>query len=584
MTNIMGVGRSRALAAALVGLLAACGSGSASRIGEEATVSTARGDRVTLWSVGWDDLDSARSAAMAVDTARPDGAALEVVITNGPALGGLDEASTATLRAMLRSGVPVVSAGGEAAVASALGLAVADATEATPGELFAVKMVRGRLARAYFVAVAPRPEVPASVAPAEAQVTAGMRDALLRSALAWAASESRLGAEPSAPAQAAGAGAWNSVSSQEWQWVGVGVNNSTATNVFTLGVTGHKIQDLRADRDWYLADVRVSHQANADGNYSCSHPYCTHGEIGWYVQSRSLKIERNGAQAGAYHLEEYGPTGTIGSGSVSISVGGSLSSSDIGINAGFSKTYNQQDVTISDSSSLFDQYGKWDEDFTCPHGDYSLYPFQDDPAAASSGSFYSDRAVIFRTTDLTGGVSLKFTPRLDAFYDMIDWPWYEFCLGASITRYSYPDGLGAVRTMAIHFNNPPDKPALPSMKTPVQPDEAVEATVTGTDLDGDSLTFSFDFGDGTVSPFGSATQTHTWTTAGTYGVRVKAQDAPHGAISDWSTTFTVDVRKPGGGGGGGCGTSGAAGGLFWLLALLPAIAARRGSGPSGRER
>jgi hypothetical protein len=570
----------------VIGLLAACGSGTASRVGEEVTVRTAGGDRVTLWSVGWDGLDSARSAAMAVGTARADGTALEVVLTNGPAVSRLDEASTGTLRAMLRNGVPVIAAGGEAAVAAALGLPVSDQTAPTPGELYAVRMVRGRLARAYFVAVSPRPELLASVAPSETALTAGARDALLQEALAWAVRDpSRLTAEPSAPAQAAGAGAWNAVASQEWEWVGTGLDNVTPANIFTLGVVGHKIQDLRADRDWYLADVRVSHQANADGKCSVSHPYCTHGEVGWYVQSRSLRIDRNGAQASAYRLEEYGPTGTIGSGSVSISVGGSLSSSDIGVSAGFSKTYNQQDVTIYDSSSPYDEYAKWDEDFTCPHGDYSLYPFHDDPADASKGSFFSDRAVIFQTTDLRGGVNLKFTPRLDAYYDRLDWPWYEFCMGMDVSRTYYENGLGAARTMSIAFNNPPDKPALPSMKTPVKPNEAVETTVTGTDLDGDPLSFSFDFGDGTVSPFGAATQTHTWTVAGTYGVRVKAQDSPHGAISDWSTTFTVDVRAPGGGGGG-CGTSGAASGVIWLLTLLPLLAARRyaGPGPGTRKR
>lgn len=571
MANVKRVWWSRVLAITAVGLQAACG-GSGSRIGEGMTVKNARGDPVTLWSIGWDDLAAARRAAMAVDEGRPEGAAIEVVIATAPALSRLDGASSAVLRAILREGVPVIAEGGEAALASALGIAVVDEAQSAPGELFAARMVRGRLLRARFIAVSP--ETSAISAPAP-----GTRDALLRRALAWASRDaSRAVAEPSLVAQAAGAGAWNAIGGDEWEWVGLDLDGATIANVFTLGVTGHKIQDLRADRDWYLADVRVSHQANVDGDYAERHPYCTHGDIGWYVQSRALRIDRNGPLAGTYHLEEYGPTGTIGSGSVSINIGGSLSSADIGVSAGWSKTYNQQDVTISDSSSLFEEYAKWNEDFKCPHGDYTWYPTQDDPADASKASFYSDRAVIYQTTDLTGGVSLKFTARLDAYYDELDWPWYGACLVMDVTRHYYQGGLGGEGTLSMFHNNPPDKPALPSLKTPIQPDEVVEATVTGTDLDGDSLTFSFDFGDGTVTPFGSATQTHSWKDPGTYGVRVKAQDSPHGAVSDWSTTFAVEVRAQGSGdtsSGCGCGTRAAAGGAIWLLALLPWLGTRR---------
>jgi hypothetical protein len=557
---------SRTVMLALLGLAVAC-EGPGTQVGAVHAASDARGEPVKLRLVGWDDVEVALSAVAAVDVARPGGAGDQVVIASGTAVSGLDASRTEALRALFRAGVPVIAEGGEEALARSLGIEVSDPGAPEPGELLAVRTAGERLLRKRFIPVAPGS---ADASAPEA------RAAVLGRAMAWALRDPA----PPVAARADDGGAWNSIpnGSQEWEWIGLSLDGTTIANVFTLTANGFKIQDLRPNKDWYLVDVRVAHEANADGRGLVSHPYCTHGEVGWYVESRTLKIERSGSMAGSYELAEYGPTGTIGSGSVSISLGGSLSTSDLGISGSWSKTYNTLDVTIQDVSSPFREFASWNESFVCPHSNYSLYPFHDDPADTSKSTFYSDRGVVLSTTELPSGVMLRFSPNLVAAYDLLDWPWWGVCLVMEVTRYEV--GLGQPRDLVIFHNNAPDKPGTPSARTPVRPNEAVEVTVSGNDRDGDELTYAFDFGDGTVSDFGEPARSHTYTTTGTYGVRVKAMDWPHGQESEWSATFQVDVRtaEQKSKGGGGCASTGLGGG-GWLLALLavfaPPVAGRR---------
>jgi len=94
-------------------------------------------------------------------------------------------------------------------------------------------------------------------------------------------------------------------------------------------------------------------------------------------------------------------------------------------------------------------------------------------------------------------------------------------------------------------NNPPYRPSITGQKSGKS---GVEYTYTAstTDLDGDQIYYQFDWGDGTITdwkgPFASgtgATESHTWSTKGTYTVKAKAKDI-HGAESDW-TTLTVTM-------------------------------------------
>jgi hypothetical protein len=90
--------------------------------------------------------------------------------------------------------------------------------------------------------------------------------------------------------------------------------------------------------------------------------------------------------------------------------------------------------------------------------------------------------------------------------------------------------------------------------TPVAPEGPVSGLtgteytyhVKTTDPDGDTLTYTIDWGDGTTHTTGSRTSgtlvspSHNWTQAGTYAIRVRATDSK-GNVSAWSPSLSVTI-------------------------------------------
>ncbi len=115
--------------------------------------------------------------------------------------------------------------------------------------------------------------------------------------------------------------------------------------------------------------------------------------------------------------------------------------------------------------------------------------------------------------------------------------------------------LGAVLALSIacrHQNHSPEPPNRPNGRTSVPPDSLYPYTTSTIDPDGDSISYQFDWGDGTLSgwteyvPSGTAvTALKPWTGHGAFSVRARAQDR-HGALSDWShgRQVAVDNRAP----------------------------------------
>ena len=99
-------------------------------------------------------------------------------------------------------------------------------------------------------------------------------------------------------------------------------------------------------------------------------------------------------------------------------------------------------------------------------------------------------------------------------------------------------------------NKPPDKPAKPDGPGSGKKNNAYSYDSGTTDPDNDQVSYTFDWGDGTTSgllgpyPSGSTvTATHTWTSQGTFDIRVKAVDT-HGAESNWSDSLSVSMPRP----------------------------------------
>lgn len=96
-------------------------------------------------------------------------------------------------------------------------------------------------------------------------------------------------------------------------------------------------------------------------------------------------------------------------------------------------------------------------------------------------------------------------------------------------------------------SNPPAKPTTPSGPASGKMGTAYTYTSSATDPDGDQVYLMFNWGDNTTSgwvgPYASGatgSATKTWTTQGTYQVKVLAKDT-HGKISVWSDPLPVQM-------------------------------------------
>ena len=119
---------------------------------------------------------------------------------------------------------------------------------------------------------------------------------------------------------------------------------------------------------------------------------------------------------------------------------------------------------------------------------------------------------------------------------------YYFC--PPVVPKPFP--LDAEVTITALSNCPPSIPQLTG-DTSGEVDETLSFDVFTTDSDGDRVSYTFDW-DGETQGLGLYTEgieqtiTHSWDSAGTYEVRVKATDE-HGAESDWSYPLTVTITE-----------------------------------------
>ena len=105
-------------------------------------------------------------------------------------------------------------------------------------------------------------------------------------------------------------------------------------------------------------------------------------------------------------------------------------------------------------------------------------------------------------------------------------------------------------TLAIaEESDPPAKPSKPNGPPNGQTGYEYIYTSSTTDPDGDEISYMFDWDDGTTSgwvgPYNSgqtASAKKTWTSQGTYQVRVVARDE-HGKLSPWSDPLTVTMPR-----------------------------------------
>ena len=110
------------------------------------------------------------------------------------------------------------------------------------------------------------------------------------------------------------------------------------------------------------------------------------------------------------------------------------------------------------------------------------------------------------------------------------------------------DYLKEYMLCGIQPNHPPDTPSVPTGPNDGIFNASYTFTASTTDPDADRVAFKFDWGDGTQSgwtPYvdsgGSASKSHSWSSEGTYHVKVKAKDA-YNAESGWSAGHPITIR------------------------------------------
>jgi hypothetical protein len=99
------------------------------------------------------------------------------------------------------------------------------------------------------------------------------------------------------------------------------------------------------------------------------------------------------------------------------------------------------------------------------------------------------------------------------------------------------------------FNTPPSIPSIPSGPDSGAVGFPVTFSTSATDSDGNAISYTFDWGDGTkiTTPYipsgDTASSSHTWFNIGTYSIKVMAGDGGT-ASSAWSAMKTINISLP----------------------------------------
>jgi hypothetical protein len=103
--------------------------------------------------------------------------------------------------------------------------------------------------------------------------------------------------------------------------------------------------------------------------------------------------------------------------------------------------------------------------------------------------------------------------------------------------------------LTIELNNPPNNPSTPSGPSSSRPGIPCAYSISATDPDGDQISYTFDWGDGSTTVIGPVDSgaivgsNHTWAKGGRYQVRADATDS-RGATSGSSEAWIVTINAP----------------------------------------
>ncbi len=161
------------------------------------------------------------------------------------------------------------------------------------------------------------------------------------------------------------------------------------------------------------------------------------------------------------------------------------------------------------------------------------------PAGAVEGSgsyFEAHYAAQGESVTLTA-----YAPNPDA-HEFFGWIHNDYFIDAAENPYSFSSSL-VDEISAVFVGCEVYIPDVPSGDTLCMAGVDYEYTASGSgcSLSHDPFEYRFDWGDGSVSNWGDASQSHTWTDRGIYTVRAQARCVPSGVLSEWSAGLDVSV-------------------------------------------
>ncbi len=130
-----------------------------------------------------------------------------------------------------------------------------------------------------------------------------------------------------------------------------------------------------------------------------------------------------------------------------------------------------------------------------------------------------------------GGAGKGFDPKKAVYYVH-----HQNYHGTDTFTYQLMDRRGGIAygNVTVTINPVNDSPVLNFKASGIQGATPFTVTFTAdaTDVDGDTLQYSWNFGDGTTKPSGNSIETHTYTSKGNYHATVTVSDGNGGVISD----------------------------------------------------
>ena len=117
------------------------------------------------------------------------------------------------------------------------------------------------------------------------------------------------------------------------------------------------------------------------------------------------------------------------------------------------------------------------------------------------------------------------------------------------TAYDEDDNESAYSEELVHtfsngkpINSNPTTPSIPGGPSSGYIQSSYNFSTAASDPDGDALQYRFDWGDGVISSWGAASQSHSWSSSGDFCVKARAKDSK-GALSGWSDCKSITITQ-----------------------------------------